>query len=157
MNQAVPKRKRIRLGPDSYRRSGTIFSVTIGTNPRQDVFLDLEFGKECIDILKMLSERTKNPVFAYCMMPDHAHLLVGVEKSSPLSSFVGAWKSLCYQARRRRGLLSKFWQYSYYDRALRSDDDVRAAASYILNNPVRRKLVETFSDYPLCGSFELEL
>jgi REP element-mobilizing transposase RayT len=90
-------------------------------------------------------------------MPDHVHLLVETLASSPLPSFVGSWKSLCYQARRRRGNPANFWQKSFFDRALRGTDDLLATALYILNNPVRKKLVEDFHEYPLCGSLEWEL
>ena len=44
-----------------------------------------------------------------------------------------------------------------FDRALRTGEDLRQAALYILNNPVRKGLVEDFRLYPLCGSLQWEI
>jgi len=154
---AQPRRRRIRLDEPVYRETGLVFSVTIGTSPRSPVFEKQAWALECIEILRDLRREMGNPVYAYCLMPDHVHFLLATLASSPLSSFVGRWKSLCYQARRRRGNPANFWQKSFFERALRGSDDLRAAALYILNNPVRKGLVNDFHQYPLCGSLEWEL
>ena len=44
------------------------------------------------------------------------------------------------------------WQPGYFDRVLRKDDDVLAAARYIVWNPVRAGVVATPADYPHLGS-----
>jgi REP element-mobilizing transposase RayT len=90
-------------------------------------------------------------------MPDHVHLLLEATSACPLPDYVGRWKSLCYRARRQHGNLRAFWQRSFFDRALRADEDLRQVALYILNNPVRRGLVEDFRSYPLCGSLRWEI
>jgi hypothetical protein len=40
------------------------------------------------------------------------------------------------------------WQKGFYDRALRSDEDVVVVARYIVANPLRNGLVERIGDYP---------
>ena len=154
---AKARRREIRLDAEVYRTEGHVFSVTIGTLSREPVFEDRSFGISCIQILRELRSETGNPVYAYCLMPDHAHLLVGITKGTPLPDFIGRWKSLCYKERRDRGDKSPFWQRSFFDHALRQEDDLRAAALYILLNPVRKGLVENFRRYPLCGSLEWDL
>jgi REP element-mobilizing transposase RayT len=153
----LPKRKRIRLDSTRYAESARVFSIIIGTSPRCNIFSDLAFGHECIELLNALSHHKGNPVFAYCLMPDHVHLLIGVSPASPLVSFVAAWKSQCHKAHRRRGTARRFWQRSFYDHALREQEALIATVHYILNNPVRRKLVADYRQYPLCGSFEYEV
>jgi len=152
-----PRRQPIRLDESTYHIDNLIFSVTIGTSPRSPIFHDREWALECIEILKDLKRGRGNPVYAYCLMPDHVHLLLGTLSSSLLSNFVGRWKSLCYRARRARGFPASFWQRSYFDRALREMEDLRTTALYIVNNPVRKSLVDDFRKYPLCGSLEWEL
>jgi len=90
-------------------------------------------------------------------MPDHVHLLVGVGNRVPLPAFVGTWKSLCSHARRARGRSGRFWQRSFFDRALRDNEPIEDTVLYILGNPVRKGLVATIRDYPLSGSFEFDL
>jgi REP element-mobilizing transposase RayT len=152
-----PQRRPIRLAADVYRESGRIFSVTIGTSPRRDVFNDIAFGLEGVRLLGELSFHKGIRVFAYCLMPDHVHVLVESHAGCPLPSFVGAWKSRCYHEWRERGNRRSFWQRSFYDHALRTEEELRATALYILSNPVRKRLVEDFHDYPLCGSFVFDL
>ena len=151
------RRRKIRLHESVYRQLGQAFSVTIGTAPRVPVFADIGFGLECIDLLQTACCRADARTYAYCLMPDHVHLLIGVDGTRSLNSVVGAWKSRCYAARRRRGIHGKFWQRSFYDHALRGEEDLAMAARYILENPVRAGLVTEVRDYPLSGSFEFEI
>ena len=88
-------------------------------------------------------------------MPDHVHLLLQIGEM-PLPAFVQAWKSRCYRLRRARGTADTFWQRSFYDHALRSEEDLRRAAEYILANPIRKGLVADGETYPLSGSMVFE-
>jgi len=159
-NRPVPfhtPRKRIRLAREAYQEAGNIFSVTISVRQRDRVFEDAAIAQACVGHLRNLRNRTGNPVYAYCLMPDHVHLLIGVVAGAPLGSFITAWKSLCYRERRRLGLPDPFWQRGYFDHALRKEEDLRMAALYILNNPVRAGIVSDFHSYPFCGSLEFSL
>jgi hypothetical protein len=61
------------------------------------------------------------------------------------------WKQLtAYQHKRATG--EALWQESYYDHVLRDDEETWRAAIYILENPVRKGIVQNFADYPYCGS-----
>ena len=140
-----------------YGETGRAFSITIATKHRARVFEDVDFGLHCVDLLRDLKRKTEARIYAYCFMPDHVHLLIGVPGGATLPALIRAWKSRCYQLRRRSGLADPFWQRSYYDHAIRDNEDLRAAAEYILGNPVRAGIAESFRSYPLCGSFEFEL
>ena len=85
-------------------------------------------------------------------MPDHVHLLVeGLHEGSDLKEFVRIAKQqsgYAYKMRHERPL----WQSSYYDHVLRNEDSIPAVIRYILENPVRRKLVTNHRDYAFIGS-----
>ncbi|MBT8373813.1 MAG: transposase [Deltaproteobacteria bacterium] len=49
----------------------------------------------------------------------------------------------------------KLWQSSFYDHVLRNDEDVLEIAKYIVNNPVRRKVVTDYKQYPFSGPIDL--
>ena len=51
---------------------------------------------------------------------------------------------------------AKLWQPSFYDHVLRKNEDLLETVKYIFNNPVRKKIVKHYQDYPLSGSFELD-
>ncbi len=158
-NDAVPRRTRktIRLAPIAYTEPGRPFSVTIGTSPRAEIFSDISFGLECVSLLREVRATNGLLIYAYCLMPDHVHLLAAMASRAPISVAIGSWKSRCYQARRNRGESKRFWQRGFYDHAVRDDRDLITAARYVLENPVRAGLVKDFQDYPLCGSMEFSL
>jgi REP element-mobilizing transposase RayT len=44
------------------------------------------------------------------------------------------------------------WQKDFFDRILRSDDDLVRVLRYVAENPVRAGLVEAWYEYPFIGS-----
>ncbi len=50
----------------------------------------------------------------------------------------------------------QLWEANYYEHVLRNDEATRAVARYIVQNPVRKGIVEDYSKYPYSGSFEFE-
>ena len=80
-------------------------------------------------------------------MPEQVHLVLSalIVNSSPclLSEIVGSIKSV--SARRINKLLKRkghVWQEESFDHCIRSDEFLNAKMAYVLNNPVRRGLVE---------------
>lgn len=92
-------------------------------------------------------------VYAYCFMPDHLHILAaGSRIDAQMINFVKHFKQntgFWFHKKFRRPL----WQKGFFDHVVRRDEDIRAVARYILNNPVRAGLVRDFRDYPYLGSF----
>ena len=153
-----PTRKRLRLeNRRIYSQDGRIFFLTICTRSKRRVFENLDLGRLCVDSLQKIARRRGNPVYAYCLMPDHVHLVVGATERSNLTGFVQSWKSACTAIWRDLGGESSFWQRSFYDRAQRHHDDLRATCRYVLANPVRAGLVKEWREYPLSGSLVWEL
>jgi REP element-mobilizing transposase RayT len=90
-------------------------------------------------------------VLAYCVMPDHAHLLAqGLTASAALRPFVSAIKQRSgYEFSRQTG--SRLWQKGYFERTLRDDEDLLCVARYIEANPVRAGLVRSVGLWPYVG------
>ena len=85
-------------------------------------------------------------------MPDHLHLLVNATaRAADLCRFMSRWKQLAgFRHKRETG--AALWQESYYDHVLRDDEELWRAARYILENPIRKGLVERPLNYPYAGS-----
>ena len=97
--QEMPRR-RIRLEASIYRAHGQVVSITTCVADRLPVFEDLDFGHLCIEELRELSNQTGVKVLGFCLMPDHAHLLLGTGEGASVVGFMRAWKSRCYHLRR---------------------------------------------------------
>ncbi len=128
------------------------YFLTFCTYNRQDIFRDAAVVECTIKQFRDVASRESFAVLAYCLMPDHAHLLVeALQETSNLRRFAKLAKqhSGATYAQIWRG---RQWQEGYYDRVLREDEDAKRVARYILNNPVRAALVSTPVEYPYLGS-----
>ena len=140
-----------RLPGVSYTGLAAYF-VTTCTLARRKVFHDIDFGREAAALLIAHSARYGFAVSAYCLMPDHAHLLVTAQThESPLRDLVRIWKQATgYRWHARRE--GRLWQAGYFERVLRADESELSVSRYIIENPVRAGLVISAEDYPLTGS-----
>jgi putative transposase len=91
-------------------------------------------------------------VLAYCVMPDHVHLLLeGLSDAADLREAIRAWKPRTgYDWKQRTA--EYLWQPGFHDRVMREGEDTRLVVRYILHNPVRAGLVTNARDYPWSGS-----
>ena len=128
------------------------YFLTFCVRDRVPVFRDAKIAEQTLAQFRRTSTLERFAILAYCLMPDHAHLLVeGVCNDSDFKRFAKMAKQ------RSGGLYAKtqhqrLWQEGYYDRVMREDDDPRALARYIVNNPVRACLVKAPAEYPFVGS-----
>jgi len=88
-------------------------------------------------------------IYAWCVMPDHVHLLV---QDQNLPELIRLLKGRITPAARHHLKGMRLWQRSYYDHALRSEEALNEAARYIWHNPVRKGIVDHPSAYPWCDS-----
>lgn len=76
-------------------------------------------------------------LYAWCVMPNHVHVLLRPFDQEKLDTIVHSWKSYSSkQANKVLGLKGRFWQPEYYDHLIRSDKEFNNTMDYILNNPI---------------------
>jgi hypothetical protein len=73
------------------------------------------------------------------------------DKTPSIIDFVNQFKGKSTAIAWKYGIKRNLWQKRWYDHILRRNQDVRKSGEYILNNPVRRGLVEDWHEYPYCG------
>jgi len=141
------RRKNIRLDKETYQNSSQVFSITICTRDRQPLFVNPTWAKIILDSLGTGPFGQKTERYAYCLMPDHLHILMACYDGN-LVDLVNRWKSYTANLLRKNGAKRLCWQRGLYDHALRKEEDIQRTAEYIVNNPVRAGLVGKWSDYP---------
>jgi len=152
-------KKRIRLKSFDYKGHYRYF-VTICTDKIVGQGFSLA-SKTIIDkiteMLRQASEKFGFSVVVYCFMPDHLHLLVeGNNEFADLKKFIVMFKQKTgyyYSSIFKKRL----WQINYYERVLRTNETTKDVMRYILENPVRKGLVENFTQYPFSGSFVFDI
>jgi REP element-mobilizing transposase RayT len=137
---------------------GSDFSITIATAGRSQLFADPAIARLGVAGLRAAVVKYDALVYAYCFMPDHVHLLAGVPGGVNAVRFIRHFKQLtAYAVRRLPGYTEQaLWQRSFYDHALRREEDLETVANYILDNPVRAGLVSEAMRYPYAGSLTWE-
>jgi REP element-mobilizing transposase RayT len=133
------------------RRSlpGHVYLLTTATAGRRALFADPISAFAACRAIHASSRGSPTQCLAWVLMPDHWHGLVQLGESDSLPRFMNALKSRVSKAVRTEcASLRPIWQPGYHDRALRKDEDVLAAARYIVRNPVRAGLVARTGDYP---------
>ena len=115
-----------------------------------DLALDASYGAAVLGDPRAARIVTKNlkhfddsryELQAYCVMPNHVHVLLGVTRGEKIEAIVHSWKSYTScainQLLGRRGVL---WQREYYDRIVRSFEEFTETRAYIINNPAKAGL-----------------
>jgi REP element-mobilizing transposase RayT len=107
-------------------------------------------------------------LFAYCVMSNHVHVLfrpflserdlcpkrtkkglVYETDQPPLNVIMHSLKSFtASEANKLLGRTGPFWEAESYDHFVRNEVEFRRIRQYILNNPVKARLVSDWQDWP---------
>ena len=139
--------------PSLSKLCGTSFLSTDALpRERRPLFTHPEVVQPLISLLGETAQAHFFDVYAYWFMPDHCHaILCGLSPICDLSWVVRASKGRATVTLRKRGI-QDLWQSGYHGHVIRNDDDLRASAGYVLENPVRAGLVKDPLDWPFSGS-----
>ena len=141
MQQRHYHSKELRAGRCS--EAGRIYHVRSSSAQKRPLFHDFKAARLLIHCLEEQQRHGFAQTLAFVVMPDHLHWLLQLRGQRELGQVIGTVKSL---SARRIG--SRIWQPGFYDRALRSEDDLHGIARYIVANPVRAGLVARVGEYP---------
>jgi REP element-mobilizing transposase RayT len=96
----------------------------------------------------------KMKIYVAVVMPDHVHLiftpLVNSDEHAiySLAEIMGAMKGASAQKiNQHLGRMGRVWQTESFDRVLRSSENLDAKIAYVLENPVRKRLVGRWENY----------
>jgi len=152
MKKAIPSRRKnsLRLKDFDYATPRAYF-ITICSYEGKKVFSDKDLAKEIIKCLKENKEKTNLKIYIYCLMPDHLHILLNPGDSNvSISRFIQTFKSQAgFLYKKQNG--TPLWQRGFYDHIVRENEDLIKIAQYILDNPVRKGLVEIAEQYSYSG------
>jgi putative transposase len=128
------------------------YFLTICTWQRRTWFEDEPAATWMTEQIKQFFEARRFAVIAFCVMPDHVHLLLeGLAEDADLKAVMHVWKlTTAFEWKQRTG--SRLWQAGYYDHIVREDDSVVGIVRYILDNPLRAGLVAEGGSYRFSGS-----
>jgi REP element-mobilizing transposase RayT len=87
-------------------------------------------------------------LLAWCVMPNHVHIIIEPIEPHALSDIVHSWKSFTAKAANKHLARSgEFWMREYFDRYIRNAGHFARAVAYAEENPVKAGLVATKTDW----------
>ena len=128
--------------------AGGTFHVYARGNDRQDVFLDASDRRKYLDLLGRTVRRHEWHALAYCLMPNHVHLLIQTPNAN-----LGAGMHLLHSPyaqifNRSHGKVGHVFQGRYGAIRVMTDAYFATVVRYIALNPVSAGLVRSPLDWP---------
>lgn len=131
------------------------YFITFTCKNRRNLFLDHLAATTFCKLIKSNEQQYDCLWKTWVLMPDHFHGILQLGKNN-LAQTIGHLKGL--SAKNINSIFEStgaIWQPSYYDRALRAEDDRKHIARYIVANPLRAGLVKSIRHYPYWDSIYL--
>ena len=145
--QGIPNTlpSRISLGhtgtPGAVWRDGVpVFFLTVCAENRVTDPL-LATAPSILDSARFYHKQGKWFLRLLLVMPDHIHLLVSFPGNASMATTIGNWKRYltCHE--------DIVWQPNFFDHRIRDAAELTEKWDYILNNPVRKGLVDAVSQW----------
>lgn len=127
---------------------GLAHHVTQRGNRREQVFFDEDDYRAYLELLKVHAPRAGAQLIAWCLMPNHVHLLVVPATTDSLRDLLGETHRR-YTARinTRNKWTGHLWQ-GRFGSVVMDEDHLAHAIRYVSLNPVRARLVTQAQDWP---------
>ena len=75
-------------------------------------------------------------LYAWCIMPNHIHVVVKPDGNYQLQNIVKSWKSFIAKSSNKIiGRTGTFWQREYYDHIIRKEERIETVIDYVWKNP----------------------
>jgi len=137
--------------------AGQAYLLTFTTADRMPHFHDWSIAGEASRLLAGSTAWRGSRLLAWVLMPDHWHGLVELGDNVALAACVRQLKGASARVlRQQHQALGRVWAPGYHDHAIRKEEDMLAAARYVVMNPVRAGLVARAGNYPFWDAIWLK-
>jgi REP element-mobilizing transposase RayT len=139
----------VHLAARERHNTPVIVFITVCTKERKRILANDKSHELIRDAWRLKNEWL---VGRYVIMPDHIHLFCapGTMPREPLTPWMKFWKS--HAARSSPKIRdAPIWQREFWDTQLRREQSYAQKWEYVMQNPVRAKLVAAAEDWPYQG------
>ncbi|MBN1527093.1 MAG: transposase [Candidatus Omnitrophica bacterium] len=127
---------------------GYPYHITQRGNCKQVVFNEESDYSTYIRLLTKYSTEYRLSILAYCLMPNHVHLITIPQKQNSMArTFQVCHMKYAQYFNEKYNMSGHLWQGRFYSCPL-DESHFSAAIRYVENNPVRGKLVSSAENWP---------
>jgi len=118
-------------------------------NRKQSIFLENDDFNEYLRLLRRYKKRYCFKLYGYCLMPNHVHLIVGLEKSLMLSKIMHGL-NLAYASwfNNKYNKVGHLWQGRYKSMVINKNKYLLDCIEYVEMNPIRANMHKSPFDHP---------
>lgn len=110
-----------------------------GARKQKTFFREQDYEKY-IEIMAAIKRKLEVAIWAYCLMPNHVHLIVVPNRHNGLAQLFGqSHRTYALEINRRDGWQGHLWQERYHSFVM-DEEHLLAAVRYVETNPVRAGL-----------------
>jgi len=131
-----------------------IYHIINRGNRRETVFHDMYDYERFLKLLQDSKEKYNIEIYAYCLMPNHFHLVIYTKYSESLSKAMH-WISSSYVRyyNKRYKISGHLWQGRYKSFIVEQDSYLLVLLKYVEVNPKRAKIVKLCQDYKYSSAY----
>ena len=134
--------------PRNYIQSSFFHIMTQGIN-RNYIFDKSEDIKYYIKIMYQISDEYRIKIIAYCIMNNHAHILLETESIDELSNYMHRINTkYARYYNRKYNRVGYVFRNRFKSEGIYNDEHLYNCINYIYNNPVKAKICNKPEDYP---------
>ena len=138
------------MGIEKYKESakGEIYHLFNRGNKKQPIFLVEEDYLFYLTKLKLLSNKLHFSVLAYCLMPNHIHIIARQNTDTNPARFISCLHtSYAMFFNKHHKSVGHIFQGRYKQKTILDNEYLALVVSYVHNNPVKDHLVKQNREY----------
>ena len=134
--------------PRNYIKTTAFHVITQGIN-RSYIFQNPEDIKYYIKVMYKLNEQCKIKIVAYCIMNNHAHILIETDKINNLSKYMQRLNTIYAKYYNKKySRVGYVFRDRYKSEGIYSEEHLYNCIKYIYDNPVKAGICNRPEEYP---------
>ena len=134
--------------PRTYLKTTTFHVITQGIN-KNYIFKNPEDIKYYIKVIYKLKEQCKIKIIAYCIMNNHAHILIETDKINNLSKYMQRLNTVYAKYYNKKySRVGYVFRDRYKSEGIYNEEHLYNCIKYIYDNPVKAGICERPEEYP---------
>jgi len=128
-------------------KNGTYHIILRGIN-QQQIFEEAEDYEKLLEIIKYCKSISEFEIYAYCLMGNHIHLLIKVQKEPIEQIFKRICGRFVYWYNIKYQRVGHLFQDRFKSEPVETTDYLMTVIRYIHQNPVKAGICKEIEDYP---------
>ena len=129
------------------KHDNAVYHIMVRGNNRENIFFDDDDRIRFFETLKRYLEKYQIIIYAYCLMDNHAHLLINCNGQDISKVMQGVNLSYTQYINRKYKRCGHLFQGRFKSIIVKGDNDIIQESRYIHRNPVRAGIVAKVSEY----------